>query len=145
MRLQGIDGELIAGERLEFRWAGGGTLSLAPETCVSLYTRAFGGDGSLRLVFRFRPAESDVNGGSHLTVGIVVGAGQAARAWEFVQVLVGVYGIEDAAWTDGCKVVPEHGFRVPADGAEWLNAPASPRTEALLTWVARRMVADSDR
>jgi hypothetical protein len=144
VRLQGTDAVLTAGERLEFRWGAGDSLSLAPETCVSVYSRAFGHDGSLRLVFRFRPTESEVNGGSHITVGMVVAPEEANRAWQFVQVLVGVYGVEDVAWTDGGKVVPEQRLRVPADGTDWLNAPASPRTEALLTWVTRRMVAEAD-
>lgn len=143
MKLKGVGVVLAAGERLEFRWEDGGSLSLAPEACLSVHTRAFGQGGGLRLVFRFRPTEPDPDGGGDIAVGMVVAPEEADAAWQFVQVLIGVYGVEDVAWTDGRKVVPERSFRVPADGTDWLNAPASPRTEALLTWVTRRLVADS--
>lgn len=144
MRLQGVDAVLTAGERLEFRWGDSDRLSVAPEACVAVYSRPFDRDGSLRLVFRLRPTTSEVNGASHITVGMVIAPGHAGRAWEFVQVLVGVYGIEDVAWIDRSKVVPEQPARIPVDGPDWLNAPASPRTEELLTWVSRRLVAEAD-
>lgn len=145
MRLQGVDAVVEAGERLEFRWGRSDRLSLAPEACAAVYSRPYDRNGSLRLVFRFRPTPSEVNGASHITVGIVVTPEHAGRAWEFVQVLVAVYGIADVAWTDGSKVVPEQAARIPVDGPDWLNAPASPRTEELLTWVSRRLVAETDR
>lgn len=143
MILRGVDTELAVGERLEFRWDGG-SLSLTPEACVSVYAGSYGRGGDLDLVFRFRPTESPVNAAGRVGVRMLVAAEQAERAWQLVQVLVGVYGIEDVAWTDGRKVVCEQRFRIPADGTEWLNAPASPRTEALLTSVTRRLIGQAD-
>ncbi|MEW1861635.1 hypothetical protein AB0399_14885 [Streptomyces sp. NPDC088194] len=140
--MQGVDALLTAGQRLEFRWAGGNQLSMAPEACVAVYGHPFGREGGLRLVFRFRPGDAGPNDG-HVTVSAVIGPEHAEDAWRFVQTLVGVYGIEDAAWTDGSKVVAERPARIPPDDPDWLAAPASPPTEALLCWVTRRLT-DAD-
>jgi hypothetical protein len=139
VRLHGLDTVLTADQRLEFHWAGGNRLSMAPEACVAVYGHPFGHHGALRLVFRFRPGEAEPNGAGHVTVAVVIGAEHADRAWQFVQTLVGVYGIEDVAWTDGRKVVADQPARIPPDDPDWLAAPASPGTEALLSWVTRRL------
>lgn len=143
MRLRGLDTLVTAGQRLDFRWAGGNLLSIAPEACVAVYAHSFGQEGALRLVFRFRPGDAEPNGAGHVTVSVPVAPEHAQDAWQFVQNLVGVHGIEDVAWTDGHAVVADRPVRIPQDSQDWLVAPASPRTEELLSWVTRNL-ADAD-
>jgi hypothetical protein len=124
----------VVGQRLSFSWGPRGTdgfLSLPTGRCVSVTARPVGGDGSLSLEFGFLPTRP--NGGSGLVaVRMTVAVDRAEAARRFVAELAREHCIANVSW-------PPPPGRVPRDHPDWLNAPASPATEALLASVLERL------